>query len=50
MGTQKERLPQFNLRIPPKLRSELEVFCKDQEKTMTNVILDALRFYLDSKK
>ncbi|AND75630.1 hypothetical protein [Nostoc phage A1] len=47
MGANK--VPMFGLRIPPKLRNELEVYAKDKEKNLTAVILDAIRFYLDNQ-
>jgi hypothetical protein len=46
----KNQYTTFALRIPPKLRDELKESAIDQEKTQTQVILDALREHLDKKK
>jgi hypothetical protein len=46
----KNKVPQFGLRIPPKLRDELEEYAKNEEKNMTQVILDFIRQGLDNEK
>lgn len=41
------KLPIFPLRIPPKLRSKLEEYCEISEKSKTEVVLEAIRKYLE---
>ena len=39
----KQQQMPFSLRIPPKLRAEFEEYCKTQEITLTQGILDAMK-------
>lgn len=39
----------FHLRIPTKLKDRLETFASKEQKNLTQIVLDALREYLDRR-
>lgn len=41
------KVKSFPLRIPPKLKAELNSIAERDERTLTEVILNALREYVD---
>lgn len=44
-----KQISPMTIRIPPKLKAELEEVAADQEITQVQLILTAIRFYLDNR-
>jgi predicted HicB family RNase H-like nuclease len=45
----KKRVSPFSIRIPPKLRAEFEAYADEQEITLTQAILDAMKDKLKNR-
>jgi predicted transcriptional regulator len=50
METEVVQTPKFLLRLPPDLREELEAIAERQHRTLTNLIIHALREWVAKQK